>query len=716
MKSYQALPLLLLAVASCTDDDSRSIDPADGLQISFGLSATATGSRAADAVVTPAEVTLRSDSDNTGTDSVTAYVTVADMDHARRTSRGLPVSGIGDLGNFSIFSFYFSSATAVPLPFFANETATAKDGYWTTSTPYYWPTAAGSTLSFWATNGIGADGVSVSESSDSPGTMVIDYTVPQHAGDQHDLMLATTGRINTPGQRVPLRFSHLCAAVRFVTGNDMQPGTIKSITLSGIKNQGRYSSTWDYSTGNASFTVDVNKATDSGTASGTVIVPDYNTLMMIPQQLGDNARLTVLFHDGVTGQERTMTASLNGHNWKQGTTTTYHIGISPDFEIEFTQPVDIQDANYVICNSSVRVSGIPADKTWTLTVKASDGSAPSVQLTADINEFARKGFWTDKTMTNGTTINNDVSARGDNTVRGSGPGDFPLTVFLPENITDTDRTVTLTLSVDGAPARYAATQEITQLHPNWIGSTGWEQIDDNHTGVYGFHYTAKHVYVYNDGENLISVANRIIDQVKTLISQYNAGGYATVTRYFQVFSGYRNYVEIDYSKLNQLGANAQSASDGLLNTRQLFSLGGTAVSKNFETALLEMKRINDDNTTAYVPRRTTDPSDVPQWIDGTLIGESQMLTDVLKKNKYYLNTSTVGDLETTTALIRTEDIVWYVPASGQFASAPAWYGGAAMNPGDFWSSTAGTIGYAYTGSGASESRTARKQIRVARTR
>lgn len=140
------------------------------------------------------------------------------------------------------------------------------------------------------------------------------------------------------------------------------------------------------------------------------------------------------------------------------------------------------------------------------------------------------------------------------------------------------------------------------------------------------------------------------------------------------------------------------------------------MSKNFETALLEMKRINDDNTTAYVPRRTTDPSDVPQWIDGTLIGESQMLTDVLKKNKYYLNTSTVGDLETTTALIRTEDIVWYVPASGQFASAPAWYGGAAMNPGDFWSSTAGAIGYAYTGSGASESRTAAKLIRVARTR
>lgn len=140
------------------------------------------------------------------------------------------------------------------------------------------------------------------------------------------------------------------------------------------------------------------------------------------------------------------------------------------------------------------------------------------------------------------------------------------------------------------------------------------------------------------------------------------------------------------------------------------------MSKNFETALLEMKRINDDNTTAYVPRRTTDPSDVPQWIDGTLIGESQMLTDVLKKNKYYLNTSTVGDLETTTALIRTEDIVWYVPASGQFASAPAWVRRRGDEPGRLLVVDGRRNRLRLHRRGASESRTARKLIRVARTR
>ena len=104
----------------------------------------------------------------------------------------------------------------------------------------------------------------------------------------------------------------------------------------------------------------------------------------------------------------------------------------------------MQDAYYVICNSAVRVSGIPADKAWTLTVAASDSSDPSVQLTADINEYVKNGFWTDKKMTNGTTITNE-SARGTNTVRGKGPGEFPLTVFLPENTGTANRTVTLTL-------------------------------------------------------------------------------------------------------------------------------------------------------------------------------------------------------------------------------------------------------------------------------
>ncbi len=710
MKLYQALSLLLFVGASCTDAP-RSIDLDGREEISFGLIEPSDGSRALElAVVSPDEMTLK---DGCGDIApVKAYVTVADMPTSAIAGSAAPIHGIEDLESFGIYSFFYASDSDVAKPFFENEMANGDAGYWTTSTPYYWPTVPGSTLTFWAMAGLDALGVSVAEATDSPGQMEIRYTVPQRANEQHDLMLATTGRINTPGERVPLKFSHLCAAARFVTGKEMQPGIIKRIVLSGIKSQGVYTTIWSNLAGNTSFTVDVNKTMNESQTAGTAKTPDDNMLMMLPQTLGDDAVMTVVFQDKVTGNERELTASLKGQTWKQGTTTTYHIGITPEYEIEFTQPVDIQDATYVICNSAIRVSGVPDGKTWTLTVGASDGSDPSVQLTADVNEYVKQGFWTDKEMRNGSTVTN-ISARGSKTVKGSGSGEFPLTVFLPENVSATDRTVTLSLSVDGAPARYTATQEITQLPPSWNGNMGWEQIDDKNTGVYGFDYEARHVYVYNNSHSIVP-ANNVVTQVQRLIEQYEASGYASVVRYNVSLVSYRNYVDINYRKLNTLDGKAVSTIDGQLNTRQLFSFGGTALSNNFEKALLEMTRVGDSSSKAY--RKVDGDKDVPQWVDGTLINESQMLVDVLKKNKYYLNTSVVGDLTTTTPLIRAEDIVWYIPASGQFAGAPAWYGGAPMNNGDFWSSTAGDAGYAYSGSGVSTPRTATKSVRVARNR
>lgn len=713
MKFYQALPMLFIALSSC-GDDSRSTDPGTLGQIAFGVTETPVDSRSAAVDCTPDEMTLMPDAGCGDITPITTYITVDDMSAPERAGRGTPITGTGNLGDFSIYSFYYRSAEASPVTFFANESTKKEGGIWTTETKYYWPTVQGSTLTFRAMTGIDAEGVTVAPSALTPGELEIDYKVPPQAAAQSDLMLAATGRLNTPGQPVPLEFRHLCAAVRFVTGNEMQPGTIKSIILSGIKDEGQYTTTWNNLRGNAGFTIDVNKATTAGTAANEAIAPDNYTLMMIPQQLGDDAMLTVVFEDDLTGRERTMSASLKGQTWRQGKTTVYHIGITPDYELEFISQPEVQDAYYVICNSAVRVSGIPADKAWTLTVVASDSSDPSVQLTADVNEYVKNGFWTDKKMTNGTTITNE-SARGTNTVRGKGPGEFPLTVFLPENTGTANRTVTLTLSVDGAPANTAVMQEITQLPPAWNGNTGWEQIDDGDRGVYGFDYNATRVYVYNYGY-LNNTWQRIINNVKEMINQYNAQDYTTIERYYQIPGGWRNYVEIDYRKLNTLNGKAQSSSDGQTNPRELYMLGGTALTESFEKALIAMRRINDPNSPAYVRRRDTDPSSVPKEVSGTLVNESQMLAEVLKKNRYFLNTSTVGDLTTTTALIRAEDINWYIPAYGQFAGAPAWYGGATMTSADFWSSTAGAVGLAYIGSGATASRTAIKRLRVVRNR
>lgn len=711
MKFYQALPMLFIALSSC-GDDSRSTDPGTLGQIAFGVTEAPADSRSAAVDCTPDEMTLMPDAGCGDITPITTYITVDDMSAPERAGRGTPITGTGDLNSFGVCAFYYKTADASPMTFFSNEAAVKTGGTWTTTTPYYWPTVQGSTLTFRAMAGMDAEGVTAAPSALTPGELEIDYKVPPQASAQNDLMLAATGRLNTPGQPVQLQFKHLCAAVKFVFGNEMQPGTLKSISLSGIKDRGRFTTEWNEITGDATFTINVDKATSESVTAGGAITTDNNTLMMLPQQLGDNATLTVVFQDNITGRERTMTASLKGQTWLQGKTTVYHIGITPDYELEFIGQPEVQDAYYVICNSAVRVSGIPADKAWTLTVAASDSSDPSVQLTADINEYVKNGFWTDKKMTNGTTITNE-SARGTNTVRGKGPGEFPLTVFLPENTGTTNRTVTLTLSVDGAPANTAVMQEITQLPPAWNGNTGWEQIDDGNSGVYGFDYNATRVYVYRNS-GLQSTQRIMLSRVADLAEQYSVADYIS-TGIYGTTARYRNYVVFDYSKMNSLTGKAQSQVDGETNTRELFGVGGTSLSGNFERALLGLRRFASTET-AYRPWEEIDPAEVPKPIEGTAINESQILAEALKKNRYYLNTSTVGDLSTTTALIRAEDIEWYIPAYGQFAGAPAWYGGSTMTSVDFWSSTAGAVGLAYIGSGATAPRTAIKRLRVARNR
>lgn len=708
MKLYQALPVIFITATACSD----GVEPfsmAQGESIQFGVTELSAASRA-DVSALPDTFMLHNGTD---TCNVTVEVTVTDMCDNGPIGRAAPAIGTDAIKAFTIYSFYYPSATASPRPFFSNEEAIRHETEWITSTLYYWPDTPGSTLDFWAMADIDAQGVTVTASQTGIDAMAIDYTVPQRASQQSDLMIATTERLNTPDVSVPLRFRHICSAVRFVFGNEMQPGTIKEITLSGIKSKGRYTTQWNDLTDATTFTIATDKTTSGNETSGDPIAHDYNTLMMIPQQLGDDAMLKILFEDNVTGNTRSLTASLAGNEWKQGTTTTYRIGITPEYKLEFTEPVETQDAHYVICNSAIRISGLAADKTWTLKAEASDGADVSVQLTADVNEFVKQGFWTDKEIVNGQTVTSK-SARGTATVTSSGSGDFPLTVFLPENVSDADRTITLTLSVDGAPAEYTVTQQITQVPPLWNGDTGWEQIDDHLTGAYGFYYTAQIVYVYNNSSDLLT-ANRVRNMISNLVNQYNASSYVDYDSYTPSWGSRRFYVAIDYSKLSNIGSTASSSNDGHTNTIQLLNFGGSAISNTFEQALQQLKRIGTSNTPAFRRRVNDDPSEVPQEVEGSFINESQALTIVLTKNRYYLNKFTDSNtgLETSAPYIKEADIKWYLPAYGQFDGMPA----SSFSPGEFWSSTAfDDATQSYSGSGILTQRTTQLKIRVARDR
>ena len=67
----------------------------------------------------------------------------------------------------------------------------------------------------------------------------------------------------------------------------------------------------------------VSGIAESSTADGTVVA----NLMMIPQDLGTNAKLTITIQDNSTSQQtHTLTASLSGTTWVAGKTVTYEIG------------------------------------------------------------------------------------------------------------------------------------------------------------------------------------------------------------------------------------------------------------------------------------------------------------------------------------------------------------------------------------------------------
>lgn len=619
-------------------------------------------------------------------------VTVPMAGAASRASTVTDPSSISEIGVVAYASWY------APLLMNNDKYTRNASGIFQSTDVRYWIDDPEATVDFYAFYPYRPDGLTLPSTKAST---VLTYTVAPTASAQTDLLLAASrGVKGNFNQAVGLSFKHLLSGVRVKFTDKPAGWTVKSVNFEGV----HLSGSLDFAAANPVWTY-----TDNGANSMSQSNPGDEVLFMtLPLTATASAPVTftIVVNDGTA--DRTYTRQITAANWTMGNITTYSVSVT-NFTLSEAPTLD---AHFVICNTTVKAEGVKAGRNWTVTVASDDGADLSLQLTADVNDFVKQGFWTDKKMINGTTIT-DESARGSNTITCTGPGEFPVTIFVPENISEKDRTITLTIKVDGNNSQQTVLN-LTQVHPARSGNIGWEQIDDNQSGMYGFDYKAKYVYVYNDGENLPSVADRIINQVNVLISQYNASAYVEVKRYYQLFSGYRNYVAIDYSKLNQLGDKAQSHSEGLQNTRDLYAQGGSLVTENFEKALQAMRRLNDPNTQAYVRRRSSDPSDVPQEVAGTLINESQMLTEVLKKNRYYLNTSTEGDLTTTTALIRAQDITWYIPAVDQFSGAPAWMNGAVMNAADYWSSTADANTKAYTGANTTAERTEQKSIRVAR--
>lgn len=650
---------------------------------------------------------LRSD---VSADTLAMGVYVSDMSENTSLSRGVPVTS-DNLASLSVWASKQEEGKNIQ-SFFKNlKVSKNGSGSFESENTYYWPGAI-FTLGFTAVSPYNPQGLQVVMDGNNimPSSFV--YEVPSAAEAQSDLMISTprayNGNEKTP---VQLHFRHLCSAVNVKVGTIPQ-GSIEAITFKNIFNKGTYtlaSNTWSVTQGaKADFAVDfVGTSTNyptAGTETGNPQINDAGaTFMMIPQTLPDDAEIEITFLHGNTNRRETLQASLKGTEWIISQTNNYLISITPDCKLEFTTEIETQDAHYVICKVPFRVTNLPEGGEWEMAVSAKDGNTQvdvTLQRAFEVNAFAKQGFWTDKVMV-GDNVTNE-SARGTNTITGTIDTDGVDTayVFLPENITESTREITLTLSQKGKDNLVSKT--ILQVSPKWTGDYGWENVDDDEAGPYGFCWTRKVAYIfpYNLGRFGKYTEDEARALINALITQYNALSYASIVEYSPGFLQTRVYIWLDYTKLNNLSV-ANSSSDGFANTLALESLGGSATSSAFEEALKNTKKTEEGKEGENMFRLKNGDNNVPD-AEGENNVSSGIMNYVMKKNRYYLRKTQESSVGTTTTApyIQRLDIVWYLPAYGQFSSNTS------INVADYWSSTAADGGTeAYLGNGTKADRT-----------
>lgn len=153
--------------------------------------------------------------------SVSDCIVSSTLTDEKAMTRGVPVTSL----NAFHVSAYWKKDGNLQNQFFMDETATDNgNNVWSTDNIYYWP-GADHTLQFYAYAPADA-GFTAPTTSGS--TTLADYIVPSEVTLQKDIVVANTMELSgNNNQVVPLQFKHICTAVRFVVGSEIQPGTIK---------------------------------------------------------------------------------------------------------------------------------------------------------------------------------------------------------------------------------------------------------------------------------------------------------------------------------------------------------------------------------------------------------------------------------------------------------------------------------------------------------
>lgn len=682
MTAGMAAVLLSVTLFSCSSDvPYEHTDYSTTDNICFGISDSGNGTRAAAAneAITTDRYVLRS-SESSDTLCVRAVVSdgigKAAAKHATRASMQTTM-----YDQFNVVAQLKKSDGNIAPRYYMNEVAAKQGDVWQPSSSiYYWPDNGSLRFLAWAPLDAELDESPVKPSEDVNKT-TIKYTVPADLSKQRDLVAAATGYNASPAggvcAPVSLQFKHLCTAVVVKTGATMAPGTIKSVTVTNVRNSGTYDmlrSAWTLNNATTSYTVSPNMATGSTTAEGTKLNADDATFMLLPQTLGAESKLEVMFHDNISGRDRLLTASLNGAEWPMGKTVTYRLSITPEYELEFTSEPQVQDAHYVIYPIKIKVDpGLTGG--WQL-----KSTSPKVTLRKNLTELEEVGYW----------IEED---RGTQTIEGTESGDITVYAFLEENVTNAERDVVLELSPKGFPSATPAKFTIRQLCPSWnADGLGCERIEGK-----------KYQWGFLWGDNMkmvYTVPGWILKKwwVEIVLTWFNDyGKYITVDR-DSWSTSFR--VTIDFNKIPSPNV-AKSPTDGKKNSSELYNFNGIS-----DVSALIKRLENWGGTT-----NQTFPLNPTEFA----------VRAAVMKNKFTKEVQTSGTETIERPILKNENLVWYLPAKDEFSTI---VDDEYPLQGNYWTSTASDISeddenaYKYIlNSGASlEKRTTLLNVRAVRKR
>lgn len=613
----------------------------------------------------------------------------------KAVTRGEPVTTEAFYDNFHVLTVKDQETS-----FFMNEDVTKIGNNWTMDNTYYWP-GANHTLQFYAW--APADAITAPS---SPENLTFEYTVPEEATAQQDLVVANESRDGDFKQAVSLGFKHICTAVKFVVGDEMQAGTIKSVALKGVKNTGTYDMTngWTAVSGPADFTQTLDKVTTGNEGDGDEITSPAGTFMMLPQTLPSGASVEVVFHSATTNTDRTLSAPIEGTEWPIGKTVTYKLSITPEYEFKLddADKDKVLDAHFEIFKTNLIVSGVPDGQSWTVIApNFGEGTlnAVTIQAQIDMNTYsANQGIWTDRYFND---RNQDTgSARGESTYSGTGSGTFPIAIFVPENVGDATRNIKLSIQVNGNNTDQ--TINFQQLSPSWFGNgnLGCERIEGT-PAPWGFYWTTNYKLIYDVtgcSDNDRNSLRQYIEWSKTLKALSNIPIIGDIIKwifgenipdlYYVTLEksetewwggGKADKITINLGMLEAAGI-ALSTTDGQSNTREIYNYEGIQYAN---TIISRIESCNGYNKSQ----------------EGTGTNPSYNASIACMK----LNSWNIYEAQDEYLLRLTNEDAnpsWYLPASGEVSGiSDTDY---PLN-GEYWSSTAennNTHAYKYSEDGS----------------